>query len=70
VTGTTHSSFTDLAVLSDQAGAPIQAISGARVRQITRAYVTAFLEQYLRHRPQPLLAGPTGAYSEVRFFTP
>ena len=70
VTGTTHNSFTDLAVLSDQAGAPIQTISGARASQITRAYVTAFFDEYLRHRPQPLLAGPTREYSEVRFFSP
>ncbi len=47
VTGTVHNSFTDLAVLSDQAGAPISTNSGARAGQITRAYVTAFLEKYL-----------------------
>ena len=70
VTGTTHNSFTDLAVLSDQAGAPIQTISGARASQITRAYVTAFFDEYLRHRTQPLLAGPTREYSEIRFFSP
>jgi hypothetical protein len=57
-------------VLADQAGAPIQTMPGARASQITRAYVTAFLQHYLRHRPQPLLTAPSPAYPEVHFFTP
>ncbi|MCZ7435653.1 hypothetical protein O7598_04535 [Micromonospora sp. WMMC241] len=65
VTGTTHSSFTDFAVLGDQAGIPVQPLPGGRCAEITRAYVAAFLDRTLRHRPAPLMSGPSPAYPEV-----
>jgi predicted dienelactone hydrolase len=72
VTGTTHSSFTDIAPLADQIGQPIQALAGERASEITRAYVTAYLDLQLRGRAQPtkLLNGPSAQYPEVHFVTP
>lgn len=68
VSGTVHSSFTDLGVLADQLGVDIGAsIEGTRALAITRAYVGAFFEQHLRCRPQPLLAAPSPAFPEVSF---
>lgn len=70
VTGTTHKSFTDVAPLADQIGQPIQTLPGERASQITRAYVTAFLDRHLRGRNQPLLNGPSTQYPEVLFPAP
>ncbi|GIJ49311.1 esterase [Virgisporangium aliadipatigenens] len=67
VTGTTHSSFTDLAVLADQLGLPIQELSGERATEITRTYVAAVLDRHLRRIPQPLLNGGSHRYPEVIF---
>ncbi|GAA4497759.1 alpha/beta hydrolase [Actinoallomurus oryzae] len=69
VAGTQHSSFTDLHPLADQLGLAFGAdISGTRAVQITRAYVGAFFDRSLRHRPEPLLDGPSSAYPEVTFW--
>lgn len=62
VAGAVHASFTDLALLADQAG--IDTGSGARSLDITRAYVRAFFDQHLRGRPQPLLT--SAAFSRPR----
>ena len=70
VTGTTHSSFTDLAPLADQIGQPIQTLSGERASEITRAYVTAFLDLQLRGHAEPLLDRPSARYPEVHFLAP
>jgi predicted dienelactone hydrolase len=70
VVGTTHSSFTDLAPLGAQAGIAVQPLDGAVCAEITRAYVAAFLDRHLRHRPQPLLDGPSPRYPAVRFEAP
>lgn len=53
VDDTGHLSFTDTAVLADQIGIsdPSAPLPGARVTGITRAYVGAFLDRYLRSRP-------------------
>jgi predicted dienelactone hydrolase len=67
ITGTTHSSFTDLAVLGEQAGQPIQTLPGERAMGITRAYVAAVVDRHLRWLPQPLLVGPSHRYPEVIF---
>jgi len=68
VSGTAHSSFTDLGVLAGQLGVDIGAsINAERALAITRAYVSAFFDQHLRCRPQPLLAHPSPAYPEVTF---
>ena len=68
VAGAVHASFTDLALLADQAGLDIDAgLSGARSLDITRAYVLAFVDQHLRGQPRPLLDQPSSRYPEVGF---
>ncbi len=71
VAGAVHASFTDLALLADQAGIDTGAgLSGARSLDITRAYVRAFFDQHLRGRPQTLLDQPSPRYPEVTFCSP
>jgi dienelactone hydrolase len=71
VAGAVHASFTDLALLADQAGIDIGAgISGARSLDITRAYVRAFFDQHLRSTPQSLLDRPSPHYPEITFCSP
>jgi dienelactone hydrolase len=71
VAGAVHASFTDLALLADQAGIDTGAgLSGARSLDITRAYVRAFFDQHLRGRPQVLLDQPSPRYPEVTFCSP
>jgi len=68
VTGTVHNSFTDLGVLAAQLGIDLGAsIDADRALAITRAYVSAFFDQNLRCKPQPLMAAPSPAYPEVTF---
>ncbi|WP_406690965.1 alpha/beta fold hydrolase [Saccharopolyspora sp. ID03-671] len=72
VSGTSHSSFTDFSILSEQfgVGLPDEPLDGHRTAEITRDYVAAFLDQHLRGIPQPLLEGPTAGYPEVIFEDP
>jgi dienelactone hydrolase len=71
VAGAVHASFTDLALLADQAGLDIGAgIPGARSLDITRAYVRAFFDQHLRGGPPALLDQPSPRYPEVTFCSP
>jgi hypothetical protein len=71
VTGAIHASFTDLALLADQAGMDTGAgLPGARSLDITRAYVRAFFDQHLRGAPQALLDRPSSRYPEVTFCLP
>jgi dienelactone hydrolase len=71
VAGAVHASFTDLALLADQAGIDIGGdLSGARSLDITRAYVRAFFDQHLRSKPQSLLDEPSARYPEVTFCSP
>ncbi|MEV5981858.1 alpha/beta hydrolase [Streptomyces sp. NPDC052114] len=69
VKGSGHFTFTDLPVLTGQAGVvdPQVPLSGTRSEQITRAYVAAFFDRHLLGRPQPLLDGPTPRHPEVTF---
>lgn len=62
-----HLSVSDVAVLGEWVGVPVQPLAGARSIEITRTYVAAFLDQHLRHRPQPLLNGPSSRFPEVDF---
>jgi dienelactone hydrolase len=62
-----HASPTDLPVLRDLLGLPSQSLSGTRSVEITRAYVNSFVDQHLRHRPRPLLDGPSPRFPEVDF---
>jgi dienelactone hydrolase len=71
VAGAIHASFTDLALLADQAGIETGAgLPGARSLDITRAYVRAFFDQHLRSKPQALLDQPSPRYPEVAFCFP
>ncbi|MFG1684307.1 alpha/beta hydrolase family protein [Nonomuraea sp. NPDC049269] len=71
MTGAVHLSFTDLGVLVDQVGIDIGSdIAGARAMNITRRYVTAFFDQHLRGKPQPLLNKPSASYPEITFCSP
>jgi Platelet-activating factor acetylhydrolase, isoform II len=71
VAGAVHASFTDLALLAEQAGLDTGAgLSGTRSLDITRAYVRAFFDQHLRGRPQALLDQPSPRYPEVTFCSP
>lgn len=67
VAGEAHTSFTDIAVLAQDAGLPIpgQSLSGDRSVQITRAYVAAFFDKTLKGISSPLLDGNSAAYPEV-----
>ncbi|ONI92710.1 hypothetical protein ALI22I_02440 [Saccharothrix sp. ALI-22-I] len=69
-----HFTFTDYQVLLPRldidpaALAPlIGTVDPARSTAAQRAYLTAFFDQHLRHRPQPLLDGPSDRYPDVRF---
>jgi dienelactone hydrolase len=68
VTGTAHSSFTDVGVFAGQFGVDTGAsIDAERALAITRAYTRAFFDQHLRCKSQPLMAAPSPAYPEVTF---
>ncbi|MFF7025507.1 alpha/beta hydrolase family protein [Streptomyces klenkii] len=73
-----HMTFTDAPWLADQFGLPegtppddVKAgygtLHGPRSTALTRAYVGAFLDRYLRGTPSPLLDRPSPAYPEVTF---
>lgn len=62
-----HSSLSDAAVFVQELGLPSQPLPGARVVEIMRSYVGAFVDLHLRHRPQPLLDGPSPLFPEVDF---
>jgi dienelactone hydrolase len=71
VAGAIHASFTDLGLLADQIGIDTGAVlPGARVVDITRAYVRAFFDQHLRGVPQVMLDQPSPGYPEVTFCSP
>jgi dienelactone hydrolase len=63
----THLSPTDTAVVGEWLGVDVQAMDGTRAVDITRTYVRAFLDQHLRHHPQPLLTAPSPRFPEVDF---
>jgi pimeloyl-ACP methyl ester carboxylesterase len=65
-----HLSVSDIAVLGDWLGIPAQPLSGERSVEITRTYTAAFVDLHLRHRPQPLLTGPSPRFPEVDFVDP
>lgn len=67
VDGSDHGSFNDLAPLGQQAGMPPSGLDGFRAMALTRAYTRAFLDEHLRGEPQPLMAGPSPDWPEVRF---
>ncbi|MET7957222.1 hypothetical protein ABZT07_25025 [Streptomyces sp. NPDC005317] len=71
VSGAEHASFTDVGPLAEQLGIDIGAgLPAARVSEIVRRYTRAFLQQHLRHLPQPLLDKPSARYPQVLFCAP
>jgi predicted dienelactone hydrolase len=66
VPGMGHSSFSDAAVVVEWLGRPSQPVPGPRAVEIFRGYVSAFADLHLRHRPQPLLDGPSPRFPEVQ----
>ena len=78
LTGSTHATFEDLAVLvrqaaplldltPDQITAAVGTIHGQRAVAVLRAYVNAYFDRYLRHHNSQLLNGPSARYPEIRF---
>ncbi|MBP2327740.1 dienelactone hydrolase [Kibdelosporangium banguiense] len=61
-----HASVSDAAVVVEWLGRPPQPLPGTRVVEIVRTYVAAFVDLHLRHRPQPLLDGPSPRFPEVQ----
>lgn len=73
IQGARHFNFTDLGVLYNpllRAQGAFGSIDGRRALAITAAYTRAFLDRTLLGADEPLLAGPTAAYPEVRFGPP
>jgi dienelactone hydrolase len=71
VTDADHYSFTDVDLLVHQAGVDLPfPLDPARGVQLTRTYVTAFLDQHLRGIPQRLLSGPAPELPEITFHQP
>jgi predicted dienelactone hydrolase len=78
LTGSTHLTFTDLAVLVPleapilgltpaQITALVGGINGERAVTVQRAYLNAFFARYLHHDHSSLLTGPSPRYPEVVF---
>lgn len=68
VAGSAHASFNDVSLLADQLGIDFGAtVTGTRSMEITRRYTLALFDLHLRHRPQPLLDGPSPRYPEVEW---
>jgi predicted dienelactone hydrolase len=78
LTGSTHATFHDFAVLLPQAApalgmSPEQvargvgAINGQRAVTILRAYLNAYFDLHLRHRNDHLLDGASARYPEIQF---
>lgn len=65
-----HTSPSDAAVVVEWLGLPTGPLPGARAVEITRTYVAAFADLHLRHRPRPLLDGPSPRFPEVHFVGP
>jgi predicted dienelactone hydrolase len=78
LTGSTHLTFIDFAVLVPQAApllglspdrvsALIGTINGQRAVAVQRIYLNAYFDRYLRHHDSSLLTGPSPCYPEIRF---
>jgi predicted dienelactone hydrolase len=78
LTGSTHVTFEDFAVLlpqaapilgipPDQVTAGVGTINGQRAVAVLRAYVNTYFDLYLRHHSGHLLNGPSARYPEIQF---
>jgi hypothetical protein len=56
--------------MTEWLGLSPQPLPGTRMIEVLRVYVAAFADLHLRHRPQPLLDGPSPRFPEVRFVGP
>lgn len=67
MSGEAHASFTDIAVLAQEAAMPVpgQSLDGHRSVQITRDYVAAFFDKTLKGDSSPLMDGTSTVYPEV-----
>lgn len=67
VGGASHMAFTDVTVLAQEAGIPLQGqtLDAMRGAEITRTYVAAFFDKTLKGCPEPLLDGSSSAFPEV-----
>ncbi|WP_327092112.1 alpha/beta hydrolase [Nonomuraea sp. NBC_01738] len=64
--GGDHQSFTDTPLLATALGVkPPGTLTAARSAEVTRAYVSAFLDEHLRGKRRPLLDGASPGYPEV-----
>lgn len=70
VTGTGHSSMTDVAYLGPAIGVPQQELDGRRCDAIARDYLPAFVGAQLRGEDAPILDGPDDDHPEVEFHNP
>ncbi|MER5811261.1 alpha/beta hydrolase [Streptomyces sp. NPDC002033] len=70
--GSDHFGFTDFPVQRDQLGLPHPEapLPGARAVELTRRYVTAFLDRHLKGQDRPVLNGPSADVPEARFHDP
>ena len=67
VAGAEHYNFTDQGVYFDlRASAFLGSIDGARALHLSSTYLRAFFSSYLLGRTDPLMAGPSTAFPEVR----
>ncbi|AXB46532.1 alpha/beta hydrolase family protein [Amycolatopsis albispora] len=66
-----HFSYTDQQLLAPKLGVDTTPFLGtvdpARSMASQRAYLTAFFDEHLRHRPQPLLDGPSPDHPDFEF---
>ena len=62
-----HIAVSDAALLGEWLGLPPGPLPGTRTIEILRTYLGAFTDLHLRHRPQPLLDGPSPRFPEVIF---
>lgn len=78
LTGSTHGTFGDFAVLlpqvaptlgrtPDEVARVVGTIDGQRAVTVLRKYINAYFDLHLRHRPNHLLKGPSARYPEIQF---
>ncbi|MCX4967789.1 hypothetical protein OHA98_24110 [Streptomyces sp. NBC_00654] len=78
LTGTRHFSYTDYEAFIPQAAERLGAteeqiaefigpLDGTRAIRVQRHFLRACFDLHLRHRPAPVLEGPSARYPEVRF---
>jgi predicted dienelactone hydrolase len=76
--GSLHFTYSDLAVVLPQVMEELKltpqqvtqligTLDGQRGVAVQRAYIGAFFDRHLLHRPSPLLRGPSAQYPEVEF---